>query len=69
MDGIKRKIDPGGPVDLNVYHLSKTECEKHDIKVLPSSLKEALEEWHSDDTCMKALGKENMEKFLDLKTQ
>ena len=69
LDGIRRKVDPGDPVDLNVYHLSETEREKHDIKVLPSSLKEALEEWQSDDICVKALGKENAEKYLDLKMQ
>jgi glutamine synthetase len=69
LDGMRRKIDPGDPVDLNVYHLSETEREKHDIKVLPSSLKEALEEWRSDDICVKALGKENAEKYSDLKMQ
>jgi glutamine synthetase len=69
LDGIRRKIDPGDPVDVNVYHLSKTEREERSIKVLPSSLKEALDEWQSDDICVKALGKENAEKYLELKME
>lgn len=69
LDGIRRKIDPGDPVDVNVYHLNKTEREKLGIKVLPSSLKEALEESRSDEICISALGRENAEKYLELKMQ
>lgn len=69
LDGIRKKIDPGEPVDMNIYHLSETERKKLGIKVLPSSLKEALGEWRSDEICVKAMGKENAEKYVDLKTQ
>jgi glutamine synthetase len=30
-------------------------------------LKEAIEEWKSDEICMKALGKEVAEKYVELK--
>jgi len=69
LDGIKRKIDAGEPVDLNLYHLSETERRKLGVEVLPSSLKEALEEWESDDICKMALGAENVEKYRELKLQ
>lgn len=69
LDGIKRKMDAGEPVDVNLYHLSTVEREKLGVRVLPGSLKEALEEWRSDDICMRALGKEYAEKFLELKMQ
>jgi glutamine synthetase len=69
LDGIKKKIDPSDPVDTNIYHLSETERRKLGVNVLPMSLKEALEEWESDDTCTKAIGKENAEKYKELKTQ
>ncbi|MGA9388543.1 MAG: type I glutamate--ammonia ligase [Candidatus Bathyarchaeia archaeon] len=68
-DGIRKKIDPGDPVDANIYHLSKADQRKLGIKVLPASLKEALEEWKSDNICEKALGKELAEKYAELKTQ
>jgi len=69
LDGIKKKIEPGEPVDTNVYHLSEAKRKELDIRVLPTSLKEALEEWKSDDICIKALGKENAEKYMELKMQ
>lgn len=68
-DGIKKKIDPGDPLDTNVYHLSAAEKKKLKIGVLPTSLKEALEEWKSDEICVQALGKENAEKYAALKMQ
>lgn len=69
LDGIKKKIEPGEPVDTNVYHLSQAKRRELGIGVLPTSLKEALEEWKSDEVCIRALGKENAEKYMELKVQ
>ncbi|MBS7636045.1 type I glutamate--ammonia ligase [Candidatus Bathyarchaeota archaeon] len=69
LDGIKKRIEPGDPVDMNVYHMSEAKRRELGIKVLPSSLKEALEELKSDDVCIRALGKENAEKYFELKMQ
>lgn len=69
LDGIRKKIDPGDPVDVNIYHLSQTDRKKLGIKVLPASLKEALEEWKSDDICERALGIELAEKYARTKMQ
>ena len=69
MDGIKRKIDPGEPVEANVYRLSESKRKELGIRVLPTSLKEALEEWKSDEICIRALGRENAEKYIALKMQ
>ena len=67
LEGIRKKIDPGEAVDTNVYHLSEAKRKELGIRVLPTSLKEALEEWDSDEICLKALGKENAEKYMELK--
>jgi len=67
LEGIRKKIDPGEAVDTNVYHLSEAKRKELGITVLPTSLKEALEEWDSDQICLKALGKENAEKYMELK--
>lgn len=69
LDGIKRKIEPSDPVNVNVYHLSEAKRKELGIKVLPGSLKEALEEWKSDEICFKALGRGIAEKYLELKMQ
>jgi glutamine synthetase len=39
------------------------------VKVLPTSLKEALEEWRNDEIGARALGKEMAEEYVDLKMQ
>ena len=49
--------------------LEETERKSLGIETLPASLKEALEEWESDDICIKALGKETAEKYLELKLE
>jgi len=67
LDGIKRKVEPGDPIEQNAYNLADSKRAEMNVGTLPSSLKEALEEWESDDICVKALGKENAEKFLELK--
>lgn len=69
LDGVKRKIDPGEPVDVNVYHLSDAKRKELGVRVLPASLKEALEEWKSDEICTKALGKQNAEIYAELKKE
>jgi glutamine synthetase len=66
IDGIRNKIEPGDPVDKDVYHLTEVERKKLGIKVLPSSLKEALEALENDNVCKRALG-EAAEKYLKLK--
>jgi glutamine synthetase len=69
LDGIKRKIEPGEPVDTNVYHLTDAKRRELGIRVLPASLNDALQEWESDDICARAMGRENAEKYKELKTQ
>jgi glutamine synthetase len=46
LDGIENKIDPGEPLDKNIYSLSAEELAG--IPTMPSSLEEALEELHGD---------------------
>jgi len=69
LDGIRKKTEPGEPVKENVYHLSEAKRRELGIEVLPTSLKEALEEWESDKICVEALGKENAEKYVELKME
>jgi glutamine synthetase len=69
LDGIKRKIEPGEPIDANVYHLTDAKRRELGIKILPASLNDALQEWESDDICVRAMGRENAEKYRELKIQ
>ena len=66
LDGIKRGIDPGEPVDLNVYHLTALERESLDIKTLPANLKEALDYLEADKVIREALGEHVYENIMRL---
>ena len=69
LEGIRKKIDPGEPIEKNIYHIDHDERQELGVGVLPKSLKEALEEWESDEICITALGKEVTEKYRELKIQ
>ncbi|HKZ94864.1 MAG TPA: type I glutamate--ammonia ligase [Candidatus Bathyarchaeia archaeon] len=69
LEGIKKKTEPGDPVDENVYHLTESRRKQLGIKTLPATLKEALDEWNNDDICIRALGRENAEKYRRLKME
>jgi glutamine synthetase len=47
-DGIKRKIDPGDPVNEDIYKLTPERRRQLGIRELPGSLREAVEELLSD---------------------
>jgi len=64
LDGIQKKIDPGDPVELNVYHMTYEEREARKIVSLPESLKEALDEMESSELMKETLGETAFENFL-----
>ena len=68
LDGIKKKIDPGDPVDENIYHMSKERKEQLKIKELPRSLEEALDELESDNEFLKPVFNSSIiNTYIDLK--
>lgn len=48
LDGIRRKIEPGDPIEENIYKLTPEQKKKYKIKYLPSTLKDALDALQSD---------------------
>lgn len=53
LDGVKKKIDPGDPVDENIYHLSPSRRRQLGISELPATLKEAVDSMLSDSGFLK----------------
>jgi glutamine synthetase len=49
LDGIRRKTDPGDPVDQDIYKLTPEKRRELKVGELPGSLKEAVESLKSDD--------------------
>ncbi len=68
LDGIKKKIDPGDPVDKDIYKMTCEERERLGVKSLPSTLIEAIEELKSDHEYLKpAMSTELIESYIELK--
>ncbi|MCW3996971.1 MAG: glutamine synthetase family protein [Candidatus Bathyarchaeota archaeon] len=64
LEGIKKKTDPGEPVELNVYKMSHEERKKLGIVELPQSLGEALDEMEKSEIVYKTLGEVAFKNFL-----
>ena len=56
LDGIKNKIDPGSPTNVNIFHLTEKEREERGIRSLPADLKEAIDEMKGSAFVKEALG-------------
>lgn len=56
LDGIRRGLDPGDPVDQDPGNLSDDERERRGIRRFPTTAKEALDELERDDVLTGALG-------------
>ncbi|OGT08753.1 MAG: type I glutamate--ammonia ligase [Gammaproteobacteria bacterium GWE2_37_16] len=67
LDGIKNKINPGAPLNLNIYDLTAEEKIKHGIRSLPGDLTEALDEMEKDGLVKNVLGDHTYEKYLTAK--
>lgn len=68
LDGVKKKIDAGDPVDEDVYALNAERKRALNIRELPTTLKEALDEMKSDELVKETLGSHIFDSFIDLKT-
>lgn len=55
LDGVKKKIDMGDPVDENIYHLTPERRRQLGIQELPGSLKEAIDCLESDSEYLKPI--------------
>ncbi|GAB6148187.1 type I glutamate--ammonia ligase [Stetteria hydrogenophila] len=70
LDGVKKKIDPGDPIDENVYAMGEAKRRALGIKSLPRSLDEALDELESDNEWLKpAVDRELLEEYIELKRE
>ena len=68
LDGIKNKIQPPPPTDLNIYHMTEADRSGLGIASLPGSLEEALFELSNNDVIKSVLGDHIYEKFIEAKT-
>jgi glutamine synthetase len=67
LDGIDRKLDPGEPLNVNLYELSEAEIRDRKIGLLPQSLKEAVDALEADEVVKQGLGIDLANEFIKLK--
>jgi len=67
LDGIRRKLDPGEPVNVDPATLSKSERRSRGVARLPTSLGEALDALQRDEVLMEALGPLRRTAYLAVK--
>ena len=67
LDGIDRKLDPGEPLNVNLYELSESQIRERGIGLLPQSLKEAVDALEADEVVKQGIGPELAQEFIQLK--
>lgn len=70
LDGVRKKIDPGDPIDENIYKMDPQRRKALGIKELPRSLDEALDELETDNEWLKPVySNELIETYIELKRE
>lgn len=68
LDGIQRELDPGDPIDRNMYVLSGEELRGLGVETLPRTLLEAAEAFAADPLMDEVFGTELRDDYVELKT-
>ena len=69
LDGVKRELHPGPPINKNIFTMSNREKRRLRIGQLPANLSEALDELEKDDVVKEALGGHIFDNYLRAKRQ
>jgi glutamine synthetase len=69
LDGVQQKVDPGAPVNKNIFEMSEREKRRLKIKQLPASLSDALDLLEKDTVIKDALGEHIYEHYVAAKRQ
>ena len=67
LEGIKNKINPPDPVDMNIFHLNDSQKEEMSIENLPADLKESLKCIKESDFCKNIMGNHIFNTFISIK--
>src|SRR5450631_2340507 len=67
MDGVKNRMDPGEPVDKNIFKMSEREKRRLRIDQLPANLSEAIDNLEKDAVVTDALGEHILTHYLEAK--
>jgi len=69
LDGIEKGLELGDPVEESLYEMTPDRLKERDIKELPGTLAEALDELEKDEVVSAALGDHVLAHYLDAKRE
>jgi len=67
LDGIDRHLEPGEPLNINLYDLSSEEIHQRGIGLLPQSLSAAIDALAADEVIREGIGAELAAEFIRVK--
>ena len=67
LDGIEQDLDPGDPIDLNMYELDQAELDRLGVAILPRTLLESIEAFAADDLGKRVMGEDLFRSYIALK--
>lgn len=67
LDGVERELDPGAPINSDIYEMTSAQRAMHQLQVLPQNLGLAIDALAADTTMVNALGGEFVAEFVRLK--
>lgn len=68
LNGIENDLDPGDPIDMNMYELSDAELSRMGVRQLPRTLLEAVDAFAKDSLPVEVMGEDLARSFVKLKT-
>jgi glutamine synthetase len=69
LDGIEQELDPGDPINVNMYQLSDAELSEKKVRTLPRTLEAAITAFAADDLSREVMGQDLYDAFVSLKQQ
>ncbi len=69
LDGVERRLDPGEPINKNIFVMSERQKRRLKIKQLPANLSEALDNLEKDAVLKETLGDHIFDNYLRAKRQ
>jgi len=68
LNGIEEDLDPGDPININMYELSDDELARRGVEQLPRTLLEAVESFEADPLSEQVMGPDLKQAYVDLKS-
>ena len=68
LEGIEKDLDPGDPINLNMYELSQAELKEKGVRTLPGTLLHSIEAFAADPISREIMGEDLYNSYIQLKT-